>query len=54
MRSITCFWENETGQSVVQYGLILALAAFALEIGLTAVGGGMAAALVSAGERRTF
>lgn len=54
MRSITCFWENETGQSAAQYGLILALAAFALEIGLTAVGGGMAAVLVSAGERRTF
>ena len=54
MRSITCFWENETGQSVVQYGLILALAAFALEIGLTAVGGRMAEALVSAGERHTF
>ncbi len=54
MRSLTCLWKNETGQSVAQYGLILALAAFALEIGLTAVGGSMAAALVSAGERRTF
>lgn len=33
------FFRNESGHVMVEYGLIVALAAFAAEIGITAAGG---------------
>jgi Flp pilus assembly pilin Flp len=33
------FFRDESGQAMVEYGLIVALAAFAAEFGITAAGG---------------
>jgi pilus assembly protein Flp/PilA len=33
------FWKNEEGQGVVEYGLIIALVAVVVIVGLTLVGG---------------
>ncbi|MEA4870165.1 MAG: Flp family type IVb pilin [Christensenella sp.] len=34
-----CFWVNEVGQGVVEYGLIIALVATVVIVGLKLVGG---------------
>ncbi len=33
------FWNNESGQGMVEYGLIIALVAVVVIVGLTALGG---------------
>jgi len=46
------FWMNEAGQGMLTYGLILALVAFVVEIGVIGVSGKMASALASAETRQ--
>ena len=41
------FFSGESGQGMVEYGLIMALAALAAEIGITAAGGRVAELLGS-------
>jgi pilus assembly protein Flp/PilA len=38
-RKMKNFWNNESGQGMVEYGLIIALVAVVVIVGLTALGG---------------
>lgn len=46
-----CFVQNENGQGMVEYGLIIALVVLVIIIGLTAFGNGTSALFSSANEK---